>query len=206
MDDRRRDQQVGVQAHVQGAGLERERRDGDGVLEQAAEVRVVAGARARGAAPCRAQRAVGEQVVQQRAQARVMDLAREVLEEAVELVEVAVGDGQERRRIDLAVLYAPDRAQLDLQLVAEALDATRDAHEVAALEAAREHVGVAERARLHRAAAIAQLDREIRRAGARQQAVLARACEHAFELLAGAQRGDAQRCTDVGKLASGTSP
>ena len=65
---------------------------------------------------------VGEQRVEQRAVARVVHLAREVLEEAVELVEVAVGDGQERApgRRPAARAIARD---LDLQLVAEALDA-----------------------------------------------------------------------------------
>ena len=53
----------------------------------------------------------------------VVDLAREVLEEAVELLEVAVGHGQEVGGV--GALGAPDRAQLDLQLVAEALDPAR---------------------------------------------------------------------------------
>jgi hypothetical protein len=44
-----------------------------------------------------------------------------VLQEAVELVEVAEGDGQEGRGV--GVVGAGDRAQLELQLVAEALDA-----------------------------------------------------------------------------------
>ena len=74
VDDRGAQQQVAVEARVQRAQLERQRRDGDGVLEQAAEVGVVragasrrAAARARGgsehgrAAQLRAQRAVAEQ-------------------------------------------------------------------------------------------------------------------------------------------------
>ncbi len=193
MDERRRHEQVGVQARVQLAGLERERPDGDRVLEQAAEVGVVAVARARRAAPLLAQRRVAEQRVEQRLQAGVVDLARQVLEEAVELVEVAVGDGQERRRIDAAGGRAADRAQLDLQLVAEALDAAGDVDDVAAVEAPRDHVGVAEHAALDRARAIAQLDREVRRAAARHQAVLAGAREDPVDLLAGAQRRDGHR-------------
>ena len=126
-------------------------------------------------------------------QAGVVHLPRQMLEEAVELVEVAVGDRQERGRIGLALGRAADRAQLDLQLVAEALDAAGDAHEVAALEAPGEHVGVAKRPPLHRAGAIAQLDREVGRPGARHQTVLARARKDAVDLLAGAQRGDRYR-------------
>ena len=178
---------------MQRAGLDGERADGDGVLEQAAEIRVVAVARARCAAPLGAQRAIAEQRGEQGLEARIVDLARKVLEEAVELVEVAVGDRQEGRRIGLARRRATDRAQLDLQLVAEALDAAGDAHEVAAIEAAREHVGVAKGATLHGAGAVAQLDGEIRRAGARHQAVLARAREDAVDLLSRAQRRNRHR-------------
>ena len=145
---------------------------------------------------------VGEQAVEQRAQAGVVDLARQVLEEAVELVEVAVGDGQERGGVGRAVGRPSDRAQVDLQLVAEALDAAGDADEVAALEAPGEDVGVAERAALDRARAIAQLDGEIRRAAARQQPVLARAREDPLDLLAGAQRGDGH----AGKVARRIGP
>ena len=74
---------------------------------------------------------------------RVVDLAREVLEEAVELVEVAVGGRQELCRVR-AVLGAPDRLQLDLELVPEALDPAAHGHQVAALELAGEEVRVAE--------------------------------------------------------------
>ena len=150
--------------------------------------------RARRAPPRRAQRAVAQQPLEQRRVAGVVDLAREVLEEAVELVEVAVGDGQEGRRV--GSLGARDLAQLELQLVAEPLHAPAHAHEIAALEAAGEQVGVAERARLDRAAAVAQLEREIGHAGARLQAVLARAGEHRVDLVAGAQAGDGGRVGD----------
>ena len=61
VDDRRAEQQVAVQARVPERELLGERRHGDGVLEQAAEVGVVAGARARRAPPRGAQRRVAEQ-------------------------------------------------------------------------------------------------------------------------------------------------
>ena len=54
------DQHVGVQPRVQDARLQRERPDRDGVLEQPAEVGVVAGARARRAPELGAQLGVGE--------------------------------------------------------------------------------------------------------------------------------------------------
>ena len=152
------------------------------------------------------QGAVVEQRCEQRAQAGVVNLAREVLEEAVELVEVAVGDGQECGRIGLALGGAIDRAQVDLQLVAKALDATGDAHEVTALEAPGQHIGVPKRAPLNRPRAVAQLDREVRRAGTRQQAVLARAREDTLDLLPGAQRGDGHGCDVSEQVADGIRP
>jgi hypothetical protein len=120
-----------------------------------------------------------------------VDLAGEVLEEALELVAVAVGDRQERRRVRL--LGAGDLAHLELELVAEPLGAPAHAHEIAAIEPAGEQVGVAERARLDRSAAVAQLERQERQTGARLQPVLARAGEHAVDLVAGAQRRDGGR-------------
>ena len=164
MDERGGEEEVLVQARVQRAGLDRERRDRDGVLEQPAEVGVMAAraCTASGAAR-RVARASPSRRVDQAPERRVADLAREVLEEAVELVEVAVGDGQERGGVGLAGAARRDRAHVDLQLVAEALDPARDAHEVAALEAPGVEVGVAEDAGRERAAAVAQLDREVRR-------------------------------------------
>ncbi len=58
-------------------------------------------------------------------------------------------------------LRARDRAHLDLQLVAETLDPALHAYELAALEAAGEHVGFAEGAPADRAGAVAQLDVEV---------------------------------------------
>ena len=111
-----------------------------------------------------------------------MDLAREVLEEAVELVDVAVGDGQELGGIRL--LGARDLVHLDLQLVAEPFHAPAHAHELAAVEAPGEHVGVLERAPGQRTGAIAQLEREVGRAGPREQPVLARARVDTGDLVA----------------------
>ena len=218
MDDRGAEQQVAVQAGVQRAELERHRGDGDGVLEQAAEVGVVAGlgsrrtrAPTRGA-PARAapgadhldgQRAGREaNLLAQRRVARaaapssdlsagVIHLAGEVLEEAFELVAVTVGGGQEARRVGLLAAGALDRAQLDLELVAIALHAPAHAHELAPLEAPGEHVGIAEGAGANRAAAVAQLERQVGGARTGDLALLARAREHGVDLVVVAQRGDA---------------
>ncbi len=56
--------------------------------------------------------AVAEHPLEQATQPRFVELAGEVLVEAFELVEVAVGDGQEARGVGLGALGAGDRAQL----------------------------------------------------------------------------------------------
>jgi hypothetical protein len=175
------EQEVGVQTRMQHAGLDHERPHRDGVLEQAAEVGVVAAARARGAAPLGAQGVVREQALQQPRVRRVVHLARQVLEEAVELVDVAVRDRQELRGI--SGVGPCDVEHLDLQLVAEALHAPAHADELAAVEAAGQDVGVLERAAGQRAGAIAQLEREVGRAGPGEQPVLARARVDAGDLV-----------------------
>src|SRR2546421_2637039 len=118
---------------MESAGLVGEHRDGHRVLEQAAQVRVVTRAGAGGSAQLHAEGLIAQKGVEEGAVVAVVDLAREMLEEAVELVEVAVGDGEEVRRIG-GVIGAPDRAQLDLELVAKPLDSTGDPNELAALE------------------------------------------------------------------------
>ena len=99
VEQRGADQQVRVEPRVENAGLVRERADRHGVLEQPAEVGVVARPGAGRAAQLGAERLVAEEGVDQGAQVGVVHLAREVLEEAVELVEVAVGGRQELRRV-----------------------------------------------------------------------------------------------------------
>src|SRR5436305_15273070 len=105
---------------------------------------VVTGPAARGAAERGAEGAVTHERVDQPPQARVVDLAREVLQEAVELVEVPEGDGEELGGIGGAILHPGDGRELGVQLVAEALDAAGDLDEIAAFEAAAEVVRVAE--------------------------------------------------------------
>ena len=103
-----------------------------------------------------------------------MHLARQVLEEPVELVEVPVGGRQEPRRIRRRARTDPhptigispdsrDVDHLEHRLVAEPLDPPRHAHQLAPLEPAGERIRVLERTGLDRPAAIAQLEREVRR-------------------------------------------
>jgi hypothetical protein len=174
---------------MEDARLLHERGDRDRVLDQPAKVGVMARARARRAAELRPQIVVSGESRQHGRELGSVDLAREVLEEAVELVEVAVGHGEEVGRVGGSLLDTRDVAQLGLELVAEALDATGHADEVAALEAPGGEVGVAEDARCDRPAPVAQLDGEVGGAGLRRHAVLSRAGEDALDRAPGAQTG-----------------
>ena len=88
------------------------------------------------------------------------DLGREELQEAVQLVGVAAERGREAAGPRLGGL---DRADLELQAVAEALDAPEHAHGVALGEAPVEQLDVAPDARLDPAARVDELEREVRR-------------------------------------------
>ena len=135
--ERRRDQQVGVELDVQQARLLRERRDRDRVLQQPAEVGVVPAARARRAPPraraARRRRAGPPAALSGRCRRPPAPGARGSRRARRGRGRRSAGSG----RVDLRRVRSRDRAHVDLQLVAEALDATRHAHEVAPLEAAR---------------------------------------------------------------------
>ena len=101
-----------------------------------------------------------------------MHLADEELEEAFELVRVAAQARSQARRID--ALGRLERPHLDLELVAEPLDAAEHAHRVAGVEPSVEHVDVVPDARGDPAARVDELEREIARAVPRAQPLLAR--------------------------------
>ena len=168
---------------MQRAGLERQRGHGHGVLEQPAEIGVVAAARARGGAQRGPEVLVGQEGVEQPPQIAVVHLARQVLEEAVELLDVAEGDGQEVGRVE-ARLPPPARMSSTSTWSSSRKRSTRPVTRTrsprskrparkSALRNAR--AGIA-------AAAVAQLEREVGGAAARRQAILARAGEHAVDL------------------------
>ena len=73
--------------------------DGDRVLEQAAEVGVVAATRARRPPQFRGDRLAPDDALDHRPQGRVVDLADQVLEEALELLDRAIGGGEELSRV-----------------------------------------------------------------------------------------------------------
>ena len=87
--------------------------------------------------------------------------------------------GGEQGRI--GVLRSLDRAHLNLEPPAEALDATEDAHGVALVEALVEQVDVVPDSCFHTSARVNQLEREVRRASAGTPPLLPRYREHALD-------------------------
>lgn len=112
-----------------------------------------------------------------------------MLEEAVQLVKIAVRDGQERLDRHLiargaVVLGAADVADLYDEVVAEPLHAADHRDQIATLEAPRQHVRIPEGARLQSAGAVPQLQREICAPSARLQPILAHARVDTANLIA----------------------
>src|SRR5207248_3080668 len=95
----------------------------------------------------------------------------------------------ELRWVDTGGIGARDSGELGRELVAEPLDPARNLHEIAPLEPAGHVVGVAEDPGGNGAAAVAQLDREIRRSGARRHPILAGAGEYALDRAPRSQPG-----------------
>ena len=105
-------------------------------------------------------------------QALVRDLRDEELEKAFELVRVAAHRGRHPRGID--VLCRLERAHLELEPVAEPLDAAEHAHGVSFGEAGVEQLDVVPDPRRDPAARVDELEREIRGAVSRAQPLLLR--------------------------------
>ena len=183
-------QQVGVQPGVKLADLTDKGADGDGVLDQPADVGVVARSRA-GCAPELGGDRVGEQhPLDDAPQRRVVHLPGEVLEEALELLRVSIRGGQELRGVELRLRNRSDVLDLGHELPPEALDLARHPDRVAALESCREPIDVAERARRDRSAPVAKLEREVDRSVPGGQPVLADAGVGAAEAPTGGELGD----------------
>ena len=167
------EQEVVAQARMELGGLAAERRDADRVLEQAAGVAVVpvrpgGGERAERRPDARRRRGRPR-----RAPARpgCDDLAREEVEEAVELVGIAAHRG--RQLGGIRVGRGLDGAHLHLEPAAEALHAPEHADGVALGEAAVEQLDVVPDPRLDPPARVDELEREVRRAVLRPPSLLA---------------------------------
>src|SRR5437763_16741037 len=122
---------------------------------------MVPAAGAGGTTPLRPELPVAEQSIQERPEASVVHLARKVLEESLELIEIPVRGRQEPRRIDLLGRHARDVDYLEHQLIAEALHLPADPDQIASFEAPCQHVGISERAGRNRPAGVPKLERQI---------------------------------------------
>jgi hypothetical protein len=157
MEQRRRHQQVGVEPRVKLADLADEGPDCDGVLQQPADVGVMSGPGA-GCPPEPARHRLREQdPLDHLAERRVVHLARQVLEEALQFCCVAVGGREEEGRVEVALRDRLDVLDLRDQLAAETLDLAQDPDRIAALEPRAEAVDVPKGAGRDRSAAVAQL-------------------------------------------------
>src|SRR4029450_6269946 len=105
--------------------------NGDRVLEQPTDVGVVAGTRAGGAAKLGRDRLAEQTPLDDRSEGRVVDLAAQVLEEALELLGVAIGGRQKAGRIELRLIDRLDLLELGHELAPEALHIAPDANRVA---------------------------------------------------------------------------
>ena len=99
------------------------------------------------------------------------DLGGEEVEEAVELVDVAARLGHELGRVGVRRL---ERANLELEPIAEALHPAEHPDGVALAEAAVEQLDVVPDARLDAPARVDELEREVRAPRTRAQTLLAR--------------------------------
>ena len=190
VNERRRHQQVGVEPGMELAQLADQRPHRDRVLEQATEVGVMPAPGARGAAEVAGQRLGEEKPLDDTAQAGIVDLAAQVLEEALELLDRAVGGGKELGGVERPGLEPAHVVELRRQLAPEALELAAGEHRVATLEAQPDPIGLAEDASRKRAGAVAQLQRQVGAPVSGRQPVLAHARVAALEPLTGAQLGD----------------
>ncbi len=152
--------------------LAADRRHADRVLEQPAGVRVVPVGSRRQCPQPGPDLLVVDEAPDGLAQSGMRELAREELEEAVELVAVAADRRCELRGV--RVVRPLERPHLDLEPVAEALDTAEHADGVALVEAPVQEVDVGPHARVDPAARIDELEREIGRPVLRAQPLLPR--------------------------------
>jgi hypothetical protein len=170
--------EVGAEPGMDNRCLTTERRHVHGVLEQTACVAVMTIGRRRELAQATSELGVADESSDDGAQPSVGDLLSEELEEAVELVEVASGLGHQRHWIHLGLL---ERAHLELEAVAEALDAPENADGIAHVEPAIDQLDVVPDAGVDPTTSVEQLEREVRCTAPGAQALLPRDGEHLLD-------------------------
>jgi Protein of unknown function (DUF1015) len=121
---------------------------------------------------------VAREAPDQLTETRVRDLAREELEEPVELLDVPLGLGDEGCRVGLGRL---ERPHLELETVTEALDASEHPDGIPFAEALVQEIDVAPDTGVDPAAGIHELESEVGTSAARPEALLSGDRENAFD-------------------------
>ncbi len=178
VEKRSRQEDVRPEARVELGDLPAQGGDADRVGEKPAGPRVVTPGRRGQDSQARAELGVAGEAPDEAAEPGVGDLGDEELEEALELVQVPPGLGHELRRVGLGRL---ERANLELEAVAEALHPAKDAHRVALAEALVEELDVVPDASLDPPRRIDELESEIGSAGAGSEPALPGHCVEAFD-------------------------
>jgi hypothetical protein len=204
VEDRRGEEQVAAEAGVHLCGFAAERCDGDGVLEQAAGVDVVR-LRARGQfAQSSAEPLIREEPPDERLQPGVRNLAGEELEEAVQLVGVPThGRRQLGGVLSLRVL---DRANVELEPVAELVDPAEHSNGIALAEPGVEQLDVVPHSRLDLPALVDELEREVVGARLRPPALLSSDRVRALDDTILGEVGDRAHGPSLGRKQDGTVP
>jgi Protein of unknown function (DUF1015) len=172
------EQDVRAQPRVELRRLAADRGDRDRVLDEPACVGMVSVGRRREHAQARAEVRVPHEAPDEVPEARVRDLAREELEEPVELFDVPPGFRHELCRVGLRGLEGP---HLELEAISEALDAPEYPDGVPFREALVQEIDVAPDAGVDPTAGIHELEGEIGAAAARAEALFAGNGEDALD-------------------------
>ena len=154
--ERGREQEVGAQSRMELSHLAADRRDADRVLQEPTGVAVVTFDRCRKRPEPGTEVVVADEAPDCRLETGVRDLAGEELEKPLELVGIAAHRRRELGRIE--TLRGLERADLQLEAIAEAVDSPQHAHRVALGEAAVQEVDVAPHPAFDPAARVDELD------------------------------------------------
>ena len=186
-----REHEIRSQASVECRRLPAEGCDCDGVLEEAARIRVMAVERRRQPAEAFPQGVVLHESCDRRVQARVGELIREEVEEPVKLGDVSHGRWNKGCRIGVGRRF--DRSQVKLQSRVEALNPAKNPDSVPFRETLVEHLDVAPDARVDSSARVDELESEVRRTRAGRASILSRDRVHAVDEPVGLEVSDGRR-------------
>jgi hypothetical protein len=193
VEQRRGHEEIGVEPRMKLTELPDERPDRDGVLDQTPDVGVMPGSGAGSPPELGCDRIAEEDSLDDRPERGVVDLAREVLQKALQLLGIAIRRGEKGSGVEIGSLEPRNVLDLDDQLAAKPLDLPGNADRVAPLEARREPIDIPKRPRRDRTGPVPQLQGEIDRAVPGREPVLAHARIDAAEAPSGREFRDRGR-------------